>query len=88
MDAEKELVRLAFVLGLAAVVWGAFTKRRSGVFALVAVAVASVAALASYFIFVETPAVQVAVGYGFVAIASAAVAVRHLFGKRSGEHEM
>jgi Cu/Ag efflux pump CusA len=82
MELQITIVLLTAILAVAVTVWGAFTKRRSVAVAIVALAVAGLGGLLSYYACVETQSIPWAVGYGAVAIASAAVAARHLLGKK------
>lgn len=68
-------------LALAVLAWGAVTKRRSIFVALVALGVAGLAALLSYYALVESQSVPWALGYGAVGLLSMVVAGRHLAGK-------
>jgi len=82
MEIQITIVLLTAILAVAITVWGAFTERRSVAVAIVALAVAALGGLLSFYACVETHSMPWAVGYGAVAIASAAVAARHLLGKK------
>jgi uncharacterized membrane protein (DUF441 family) len=69
---------------LAALVWGLFGKKRSIVLALVALVVAGLAALGSYYSLVETQSTPWALGYAAAAILAVVVAGRQLISKKIG----
>jgi hypothetical protein len=81
MGPSTAIIFLAAVLAVAVVAWGGVTRRRSIVVALVALGVAGLAALLSYYALVESQSVPWAVGYGVAAVLSAAVCRRHLAGR-------
>jgi hypothetical protein len=60
---------------------GAVNRRRSIAVALVALGVAGLAALLSYYALVESQSAPWALGYGVVAVLSAAVCGRHIAGR-------
>ncbi len=76
------IVLLTAILAVAVTGWGAFTERRSVTVAVVALAVAGLGGLLSYYACVETQSMPWTVGYGAVAIASAAVATRHVLARK------
>ncbi len=84
MEFLVAVILLAVILVLAITVWGAFTKRRSIGFALVALPVAGLAGILSWYSAVETQSTAWGLLYGVVAIGSAAVAVRHLLPRWKG----
>jgi hypothetical protein len=84
MGFTAAIIFLAAILALAVVAWGAFTKQKSVVVALVALAVVGVAGLLSWYALIETQSTPWTMGYGAVAIASTAVAARHLLPKWRG----
>jgi len=81
MGPTAAIIFLAAVLAVAVVAWGAVTRRRSIAVALVALGVAGLAALLSYYAMVESQSVSWALGYGVAAVLSAAVCGRHLAGR-------
>lgn len=83
MGPAAAVILLAVLLAILVVIWGAVSKRRSIAVALVALSVAGLAALGSYYAAVESQSVPWALGYGAVGLFSAAVAGRHLHGKLS-----
>ncbi len=87
MGFQIAIILLAVIMALLAVAWGAVSKGRFLAVGLVALAVAGLGGLLSYYAAIETRSVPWAVAFGVVAIASAAVAVRHLLGERIGRHE-
>lgn len=74
-------ILLVVLLAMAVVAWGALAARRSSVVSVVALAVAGLAGLLSYYSAVETQSMAWVAGYGAVALLSAGVAVRHLLGR-------
>lgn len=81
MGPAAAIIFLAAVLAVAVVAWGTVTRRRSIAIALVALGVAGLAALLSYYALVESQSVPWALGYGVVAVLSAAVCGRHVAGR-------
>jgi len=87
MGPATAIIFLAAVLAVAVVAWGAVTRRRSIAVALVALGVAGLAALLSYYALVESQSAPWALGYGVVAVLSMAVGGQHLVGRRlKSEH--
>ena len=84
MGIEGIVVAVFILLGLAALVWGMFGKKRSLVVAFVALAMAGVAALGSYYALVETQSTPWALGYAAVAVFALVVAGRQLLSKKIG----
>ncbi len=81
MGPVTAVILLSVLLVVGIVAWGAVTRKRSIVIALVALAVAGLATLLSYYSLVESKSVPWAMGYGVTAVLSATVAGRHLVGK-------
>jgi hypothetical protein len=81
MGTAGVMILVVVILAVAILVWGAVTRKRSFAVALVALAVAGLAALLSYYALVESQSVAWALGYGVAAVLSAAVAGRHLVGR-------
>ena len=81
MGPAAAIIFLAAVLAVSVVAWGAVTRKRSIAVALVALGVAGLAALLSYYALVESQSVPWALGYGVAAVLSAAVCGRHLAGR-------
>jgi len=80
MEIQISIVLLTAVLALAVTVWGAFTERRSVAVAVIALAVAGLGGLLSFYACVETQSMPWAVGYGLAAVFSAVVMGRHILG--------
>ena len=81
MGSAGVILLVVVILAVAILAWGAVTKRRSIVVALVALGVAGLAALLSYYALVASQSVPWALGYGVAAVLSAVVAGRHLVGR-------
>ncbi len=83
MDFSVAVILIMAALALAVTVWGTFTKRRSLGFALVALPLAGLAGVLSWYSVVETQSTAWGLLYGLVAFGSAAVTVRHLLPRRT-----
>lgn len=81
MGPATAIIFLAAVLAATVVAWGAVARRRSIAVALVALGVAGLAALLSYYALVESQSAPWALGYGVAAVLSTAVCGRHLAGR-------
>ena len=66
---------------VAVLVWGAVTRKRSIAVAIVAVGVTGLAAMGSYYAFMESHSMSWALGYVVAAVLSMVVAGRHLAGR-------
>jgi hypothetical protein len=75
------VILLAAIAALGVVVWGAFSRTRSLAVAAIALGVAGLAALLSFYALVETQSAGWAVGYGLAAVLAGGVAVRHVVGR-------
>ena len=84
MGIEGIGIAMLILLGLAALVWGMFGKKRSLIVAFVALAMAGLAALGSYYSFLETQSMPWTLGYAAVAVVAVAVAGRQFMSKRAG----
>jgi hypothetical protein len=82
MGIEGIVVAVFALLALAALVWGMFGKKRSLVVAFIALAVVGLAALGSYYSFVETQSTPWALGYAGAAVFALVVAGRQLMSKK------
>jgi hypothetical protein len=82
MGFTTAIISLAAILAVAVVGYGAFAKRPAVLVALVAVAVAGLAGLLSWYAFAETHSTPWCVGHGVVAVASMVVAAKNLLPRR------
>jgi hypothetical protein len=83
MTFTSALILLGVAMVLAAITWGAFAAQRSLIVPLLALPVAGLAALLSWYSAVESQSVLWTVGYGAVAALAIAVAGRHLVGRKT-----
>lgn len=84
MGLEGIVIVVFILLAIAAVVWGLFAKKRSLAVALIALAVAGLAALGSYYSFAETHSMPWTLGYAAAALLALVVAARQLIFKKAG----
>jgi hypothetical protein len=80
MNLTTAALFLGILVALGIALWGFFSRERSPLIALVAIAVALLAALGAWYAWAETKSTPWTIGYAIVAAAGVMSAVRQLLG--------